>query len=68
MSFITKLREFLGIRPRKKTARRSRRPNLGSDKPNPPDDTEGSAGVTAKLQPLPPTLSGANARAFPPED
>ena len=60
MSFITKLREFFGIRPRKKAT--------APKKQKPPDDTEGSAGVTAKLHPLPPTLSGANARAFPPKD
>ncbi len=61
MSFLTKLREFFGIGKRKS-------PTAGLGKQKPPDDTEGSAGVAAKLRPMPPTLSGANARAFPPED
>jgi len=64
MSLLTKLLERLGIT--RKTRMRPA-PKFAPGR-KPPDDTEGSAGVTAKLHPLPPTLSGANARAFPPED
>ncbi len=58
-----KVREFFKIGKRRKTA-----PRRSPAKQKPPDDTEGSAGVGAKLRPMPPTLSGAAARAFPPED
>jgi hypothetical protein len=62
MSFLTKLRDFLGLG--KKRSKSLRAP----EKSKPPDDSEGSAGVSAKLHPLPPTLLGAAARPFPPED
>ena len=59
MSLITKLRQYFSIPwVRRIFGRRPPRPG--------PDEPPGSAGVGAKLPPRVPTLSGANAKPFPP--
>jgi hypothetical protein len=56
---MTKLRQYFRI-PWVRQVRPMR------PKQPPPDEGPGSAGVPAKLQPVTPSLSGANAKAFPP--